>query len=146
MHLGGDAVTGPYNSAPAYTPAVQPAPPSPASATRPAYDHIAHLDVGDYWKKRFREIERSGAIERGAAAYGTNWRAFFLGPIYFLAKGLWRQAIVYYVLAVALGVVLHAMGFGKGVRFAMLFVAGIGSMRANLSYYRKVVLDEAPWF
>lgn len=75
-------------------------------------DRIDRLTVSDKWKKRFKVITKAGgprlpdfrslpiAERRGI---NFNWLAFLLGPFYFLAKGLWRQAIVYVLLAICLG-------------------------------------------
>ena len=74
-----------------------------------------------------------------------NFLGFFFGPIYYLIKGLWRQAVVYLICSVAVAVLFEVVGLGKfargvGYGFAMLY-----AMRANVSYYRKVVLGETPW-
>ena len=150
-------MTDPYNSA-GPMPTTNPyAPPQanlqagPAAAITPRNDRIARLDVSDHWKAVFRLIEKAGGasmprlrdLERAERRkVMSNWRAFFLGPIYLLAKGLWLPAIVVFGTAVAVGLVLEAMGFG-GVKTGM----GVGFycyMRANVLYYRLKVLGEMP--
>jgi hypothetical protein len=150
-------MTDPYNSAgPISTPNPY-APPQanlqmgPAVATTPRNDPIARLDVSDHWKSVFRLIEKAGGaklpqlrdLERAERRrIMANWRAFFLGPIYLLAKGLWLPALVVFSTAVAVGLALEAMGFGG----AQLGV-GVGIycyMRANVLYYRLKVLGEMP--
>ena len=63
-----------------------------------------------------------------------------------MIKGLWRQAVVYLACAVALVMVFELMGLGQFARGVGYGVAAVYAMRANVSYYRKVVLGDAPWF
>jgi hypothetical protein len=141
----------PYNSA-APTPMANPyAPPRAALDMAPA-DPISSLDVADSWKDVFRLIEKAGGSKlpqfrdltvKERRAIQANWRAFFLGPIYFLAKGLWLPALVVFCTAVAIGLGLEAMGLG-GVKTGI----GVGFycyMRANVLYYRLKVEGEQPW-
>lgn len=141
----------PYNSSPVPTPV---APAVRAPAPRPARDHISRLEVSDKWKSRFRAIERAGGVDlpglRDLARSDRllvqfNWIAFLLGPFYYVAKGLWRQAIVYVVLAIACSLILEAMGLGKFGRGVGYGFAAIYCLRANISYYKTRVLGEAPW-
>ncbi|WEN14775.1 DUF2628 domain-containing protein [Rhodanobacter sp. AS-Z3] len=125
------------------------------SGARPAVDHIARLDVSDSWKRRFRLIEKAGGAELRQSGdlksaerrgIGFNFLAFLFGPFYFLAKGLWRPAVAYSLLAVAVGMTLDMLSKGKlshGLGYGFAFVY---SMRANVLYYRKVVLAEMSWF
>lgn len=144
----------PYNT---YVDHVQPARPVVA-VTAPAakpVDLISRLDVSDAWKRKFRLIEKAGegyfrqSRERssgGSFAVGFNILAFLFGPFYFLAKGLWRPAVAYVLLAVAVGVVLELISKGKlshGLGYGFAFIYAI---RANVLYYRKVVLGEMSWF
>lgn len=115
---------------------------------------ISELDVSETWKEKFRLIEKAGGPtlpnykslsfgERLKANF--NALAFLLGPIYFVAKGLWRQGVLYLVLAIAFVVLFEAAGLGKygnGIGYGF---AAIYAMRANVSYYRKVVLAEVSW-
>ena len=79
--------------------------------------------------------------------FGLNFNilALIFGPFYYLIKGLWRQAILYFLCAVALVVLLEMMGLGKFSRAIGYGFAAVYAMRANISYYKKVVLGEAPW-
>jgi hypothetical protein len=150
-------MTDPYNSASPVSTTNPYAPPQanlqvgPAVATTPRHDRIARLDVSEHWKSVFRLIEKAGGakmpqlrdLERAERRKVTsNWGAFFLGPIYLLAKGLWLPAVVVFGAAVALGLGLEAMGLG-GAKLGV----GVGlycHMRANVLYYRLKVLGEMP--
>jgi ABC-type branched-subunit amino acid transport system permease subunit len=74
-----------------------------------------------------------------------NWLAFLLGPFYFLAKGLWRQALVYVLLAIALVTLLEFAGLGQFGRAVGYGLAAIYAVRANVSYDANVVQGQAPW-
>ena len=144
-------MTDPYNSYQSHTPT---APVVRASPQRPQRDDISRLEVSDKWKDRFRAIERAGGPDlpdfrnlsvsdrRGVQ---FNWLAFLLGPFYYLAKGLWRQTIVYVLLAIACVFIMEAVGLGKFGRAVGYGFAAIYGIRANISYYKKVVLGETPW-
>lgn len=143
-------MTDPYNSYLTYKPAVratmQPAAPQP--------DRIANLNVSDTWKQRFRTIEKAGGAnlhkfrelsrsERRSIQF--NIPAFFLGPIYFVAKGLWRQALVYLLAAIAIVVAMTELGYGKSTEGLGIAFGFFYSMRANPSCYQLRVLGKAPW-
>lgn len=117
-------------------------------------DSIERLRVSKSWKRRFRLIDRAGGRSLPHFRYltfgeriGLNFNAvaFIFGPIYYLIKGLWRQAILYFVCAIALVFLLQAIGLG---RFSQGIGYGLGAayaLRANVSYYRKIVLGEVRW-
>ncbi len=117
-------------------------------------DLIGRLDVSETWKRRFRIIELAGGADLpklrdlpsgDRVAVRFNFLAFFLGPFYYLAKGLWRQAVLYTLLAVAVGVLLELVGLGRAAKAIGYGVAAIYGIRANTSYYRKAVFGDAPW-
>lgn len=74
-----------------------------------------------------------------------NFLAFIFGPFYYLAKGLRRQAVLYFILTVALILLLEAIGLGKFSRGLGYGFAAVYALRANISYYKKVVLGDTPW-
>ncbi|MGH8462711.1 MAG: DUF2628 domain-containing protein, partial [Pseudomonas sp.] len=141
----------PYNS---YQGPTVPAPVAAAPPARVSRDVISGLDVSDKWKDRFRAIERAGgprlpkfhllsSSERRSIQF--NWLAFIFGPFYFLAKGLWRQTVVYVLIGIALALVLDALGMDKVIRALGFGFSAVYAIRANISYYKKVAEDEAPW-
>ena len=145
----------PYNSygssLPPPTPAV--APRASATPVR-ARDNISKLDVSDSWKEKFRLIEKAGGpdlpnfrdLPSGERfSIHLNLWALFFGPIYYIVKGLWRQAALYFLVAFVLILVLEAIGLGKITRGIGSGLGIVCALRANISYYKKVVLGEAPW-
>lgn len=142
----------PYNSNPYQCSTVAPEPLLQAPpATR---DAITALAVSDKWKRRFRLIEKAGGPtlpgfralttpERRAIQF--NWIGFLLGPFYYLAKGLWRQAVVYVAMAIACALMFELLGLGKFTRVVGYGFAAVYALRANVSYYRRVVLGESRW-
>ena len=145
-------MTDPYNSyGSSVPPAAQPvlAPPARAKA-----DPIARLDVSESWKRKFRLIDKAGGPDLPhfrdlpfGERFGLNFNilAFIFGPFYYLAKGLWRQAILYFILAVALVLLFEAMGLGKFSRGIGYGFAAMYALRANISYYKRIVLGDTPW-
>jgi hypothetical protein len=126
-----------------------------ASVQRPERDAIDQLDVSPTWKRRFRLIERAGGVAmkdfRDLAfgermAVSVNLLAFLFGPIYYAIKGLWRPAVSYLVLVVALALLLDVLGLDRLARAVGYMAATVYALRANLNYYRKMVLRQTPWF
>ena len=116
---------------------------------------IEQLDVSDSWKNTFRLIEKAGGPDLPkfkdlsfGERFSMNFKilAFFLGPFYYLAKGLWKQAVLYLLLAIALILLLDAFGLDKVSKSVGYGFAAIYAVRANVSYYKKVVLGVTPWF
>ena len=71
--------------------------------------------------------------------------AALLGPVHYLRKGLWRQAITYF--AVTLAIVLLLSAFDINPRTSLAFgMAIVYAAHINVSYYQKVALGQAPWF
>lgn len=143
----------PYNShGSSVSPITQPAAATPPRAKA---DSISRLEVSESWKRKFRLIDEAGGPDmphfrdlpfRDRFGLNFNVFAFIFGPFYYLAKGLWRQAVLYFIIAVAILFLLEAMGFGRFSRGVGYGVAAVYALRANISYYKKVVLSDTPWF
>ena len=75
--------------------------------------------------------------------------AFLFGPLYYLAKGMWRRAISYTLLALIavtlIVLLLDASGYGEFARFLAYGAAGVFAMRANLDFYKSQVLGDNGW-
>lgn len=134
---------------------------APPAATLAADEthRIDALPVSDAWKRRFFAIAQAGgprlpafkslpAAER-RKAMAFNILAFLFGPLYYLAKGMWRRAVSYTLLAlIAVSLIimgLDALGYGEFARFLSYGVAGVFAMRANLDFYKSQVLGDNGW-
>lgn len=145
-------MTDPYNSNPYQAPASAVQPPEVPRAMQ--RDAIALADVSETWKRRFRAIEAAGGPtlprfkelpfgERAGIQF--NILAFLFGPFYYLAKGLWRQALLYVIIAITCVLVMELSGLGKFATGVGYGFAAVYSLRANVSYYQRVLLQRAPW-
>jgi hypothetical protein len=121
---------------------------------------IDSLKVSDTWKKRFKWLKKAGGPSMPNAKNMTkkerrefsyfNILAFLFGPFYYLAKGMWRKAISLFIVcvvaAIILELLLEALGFeglGKSVGYGL---AAVFALRANIDYYKKMVLGNNGWW
>ena len=128
---------------------------APAPASRPERDPIDALTVSATWKRRFKLIDKAGGPdmprvreltfgERSAITF--SFLGFFFGPIYYLCKGLWRPAIAYFGVTFLIAFVAALMGLDFVGRMIGIGMSVVYAMRACALYYRKMVLQEEPWF
>ena len=120
---------------------------------------IESLAVSRRWKNKFRLFEKAGGAnlsrlrdlslsERIKITF--NFLSFLFGPIYYVIKGMWRKGLVLFVvcagvvLTLAFGLELaglgrlnSSLGYGVGIVFAT---------RANIDYYKKMVLQQNGWW
>lgn len=115
-------------------------------------------EVSKRWVEVFALIENAGgaklpelkSLDRGDRfKIKMNWLAFFLGPIYFLAIGLWRQVVSYLTLMVLYFntvdiLMLNVFGMTE-LPFPVLSYCLVWGMLANRSYYKRQVLGEKNW-
>ena len=130
-------------------------------------DRIRALPVSWEWKSRFNAIVAAGGVklpniktlpshERDIVL--RNAWALFFGPFYYCAKGMWKKGSTLFLVSVVLCVGLETaiqlvLGyFGHGELFgeiwfpiALTFFLLFGA-RANIHYYRKMVLDDCGWW
>lgn len=116
---------------------------------------ISQLSISKSWKQKFLLIEKAGGPDLPrfkdlgfSERFGLNFNivAFILGPIYYVAKGLWRQALVYLLLTAAMVFILVVFGFQELSKIVGYFFAAIYAIRANISYYKRIVLNQKPWY
>ena len=131
-----------------------------ADPTQPNTVDIEMLPVSDTWKKRFRWIQAAGGPSLKNAknvpkeqrlTFGLfNILAFLFGPLYYLAKGMWKRALMYslilYSIIFVIAYVMIANGYEQHVNALGYGVAALFAMRANLDYYKKMVLNDNGWF
>jgi hypothetical protein len=144
----------PYNS---YGSNVAPLTPAAVEAkkTWTPPDPVARANVSESWKRRFYLIRKAGGADLPHfkdLTFGERFRlsgnvlAFLFGPIYFAVKGLYRQAIAFFVLSLVALVILEMIGMGRSTRAVGFALAAFYSTRANVSYYRLMIDREAKWF
>jgi hypothetical protein len=66
----------------------------------------------------------SGAPDPGRVAFvrdGFHFWAFLLGPIWMIWRGLWLVTLLYFIVALALGVMLNALRVPGGAVLAICF-------------------------
>lgn len=127
---------------------------APASAPKPRIDYASRQDISDSWKRKFDLIEKAGGPKLPnfkSLSFGERMQvgfsvlALFLGPIYYLVKGLWRQAVAYSGIGFVLTVILAAARLDGLQQFVVYGIAGLYAARANVSYYKKEVFGEISW-
>jgi hypothetical protein len=121
---------------------------------------IASLPVSAKWQARFRAIQRAGgpkmphykelpAAER-RAAFGFNILAFLFGPIYYACKGMWKRGLALFLLCavvvISLSIGLDYLGYEKLANALGYGVGAVFAVRANIDYYKKMVLNDNGWW
>ncbi|SHP08782.1 Protein of uncharacterised function (DUF2628) [Mycobacteroides abscessus subsp. bolletii] len=114
-------------------------------------------DLSAYWRLKFDFYDRYGTRftpEAVAAAkarpFAVRMRSFinlpalFFGPIYFVAKGMWRKAITVMLFGLFLGVVVYlavpGLGFGGFSTNGAVYM-----ILAGPAYYRHRVVGSRSW-
>jgi hypothetical protein len=123
------------------------------------FANIDALDVSDKWKQKFRIFEKAGgpklprfkelaARERSKITF--NILAFLFGPFYYLAKGMWRKALslsaAVFVAVLVVAIVLILVDLGGLVGALGYGANAIYAARANVDYYKKMVLGDNGWW
>ena len=116
--------------------------------------------VTDTWLQRFTFFDTYGlpsSSPRARDAFKelswwtrsrTSWNtlAFFFGPLYFFAKGMWRKGLVLLVSAIALGTIVVSLDLPEMVeRAGSLFIPAMAASAANYAYYLHVVMESRSW-
>lgn len=125
----------------------------------PVHGDIESLPVSDAWKQKFLLLEKAGgpkqsnfkALSSGERLkIGFNIVAFLFGPLYYLAKGMWRKALTLFGVCVAvlvvIGFALDLAGMSRVADALGYGVAAVFGVRANIDYYKKMVLGDNGWW
>ena len=113
-------------------------------------------EVSDTWKQKFALIEKAGgpklpkfsdlASGERAKAIFNIW-GFLFGPFYYLAKGMWKKAIVLTLLVFAIILVLDMLLGDSRLSIITNFIApALFAVRANIDFYKKAVLADNGWW
>ena len=127
--------------------------------TYPNRIDIGTLQVADTWKKKFRTLEQAGGPklphlktlpfkERFSVTF--NFLGFIFGPLYYLAKGMWKKALFLFAACVAavllIGSALDMAGLPEVANSLGYGVSAFFGVRLNIDYYKKMVLGENGWW
>jgi hypothetical protein len=122
---------------------------------------IDNLPVSERWKEKFRLFRKANAPsfsnlkslpadERKRASFGFNVLAFLFGPFYYIAKGMWRKGLVLFLLCLIAVIVLEAifelLGYGRFGKALGYGIAAVFAVRANIDYYKRMVLGDNGWW
>jgi hypothetical protein len=124
-----------------------------------APSEIESLPVSNSWKQKFRLLEQAGGPKQPnlkALSFGERFKiafnilAFLFGPFYYLAKGMWKKGLALFGACVAaivvIGFALDLVGLTKIANALGYGAAAIFAVRANIDYYKKMVLGENGWW
>lgn len=119
----------------------------------------ASTDLSPAWRARFELIDKAGgaslpglkSLSMGERFKLMNWWALFFGAFYYIAKGMWRKGIALAVVLVLASMVvsliidmlalpIYSDGLTTGASAALF------SLRANIDYYKKIVLGQNGWW
>ena len=121
---------------------------------------IEDLPVSEKWKARFRAIALAGGPKMPnfkklsksdrRKAYSFNFLAFLFGPLYYIAKGMWKRGIALFallvVVVIVLGFALDFFGFERVSNALGYGVSAVFAIRANIDFYKKMVLGDNGWW
>lgn len=130
----------------------------PVSATTAPNVGSPPTSLPEKWTKIFALIDKAGGPKMPKIRelpFGERRRivfnvwAFLLGPIYYPVKGMWKKGIVLFTLSVAavilVDLLLEAFGIFNSKLSSFIAPAVFGT-RANIDYYKKMVLGENGWW
>jgi hypothetical protein len=120
---------------------------------------ISNLPVSDNWKAKFFLLEKAGGVKMaGIKALSTSERmkitfnlvAFLFGPIYYVVKGMWKKGLAIFgaslVAVMLISFFMELAGLGRFANALGYGAAAFYAIRANIDYYKKMVLKENGWW
>lgn len=112
----------------------------------PTPTRIGDLPVSDTWKQRFRAIEND-PDRQGFGSF--NVLAFFFGPFYYAAKGLWKKGLVLALAGMVLSTILErllaAFGGSLPTQVQWMPAGALCATMANRDVYLKEIRGERFW-
>jgi hypothetical protein len=120
---------------------------------------ILNLPVSDNWKAKFFLLDKAGGVKMASIKALSvaermkvtfNLLAFLFGPIYYAFKGMWKKGLAIFgaslVLVLLIGFVLELAGLGRFANALGYGAAAFYAIRANIDYYKKMVLKQNGWW
>lgn len=131
-----------------------------AEVNEEVHKTIDSLDLSEKWKDRFHAIAAVGGPQMPLfkeqpkdvrqKALSFNILAFLFGPIYYAFKGMWKRGFLMFtgliVVIFVIAMLLELIGYGQINKYLGYGVAAIFALRANVDYYKKMVLNDNGWF
>ncbi len=126
---------------------------APPAATR--------AGLAPQWVHNFALFEQAGGVRLpliGTLPFGDRVRlrfniwALLFGPVYYAAKGMWRKALSLSLALMVLLVIVELAADLLGMRDTKINLISnivfplVFAMRANIDYYKKMVLDDNGWW
>src|SRR5471032_3260321 len=121
----------------------------------------AYADLGSKWVHNFALMEQAGGVRLprlGTLPFGDRVRVLFniwallFGPVYYAVKGMWRKGLALFFAIMAVLVVVELAADLLGIRetkinlISNIVIPLIFATRANIDYYKKMVLGENGWW
>ena len=116
-------------------------------------------ELSALWRIRFDLVEKAGGPTlppikklRLGECFRLVWNfwALLFGPFYYLAKGMWRKALVAAFIGLPLMVLINVIAPGgelELLKFSINTVINVWfAVHANVNYYKKVVLGDNGWW
>jgi hypothetical protein len=114
-------------------------------------------DLTEAWKERFALIEKAGGVKLpklGELESAEKRKVLFniwgllFAPFYYLAKGMWKKAIVLAALSIVIALVMNALlGESRIVDLMTNLIApALFAVRANVDFYKKTILGDNNWW
>jgi hypothetical protein len=122
-----------------------------------AHEKHSDVDLSPAWHAKFALIDKAGgpslsglkALPVSERFKLMNWWALVFGAFYYLAKGMWRKAIslsvALSIAALLLDLVMESLEMPSN-GMATGAAAAIFGIRANIDYYKKIVLRQNGWW
>jgi hypothetical protein len=120
---------------------------------------ILNLPVSDNWKAKFFLLEKAGGVKMASIkALSTSERmkitfnlvAFLFGPIYYVVKGMWKKGLAIFgaslVVVLVIGFFMELAGLSRFANALGYGAAAFYAIRANVDYYKKMVLKQNGWW
>ena len=112
--------------------------------------------ITESWKIKFSLIEKAGGPKLTKVrdlAFGERMKVvfniwgFLFGPFYYLAKGMWKKAVVYFSLCIVAILIIEFILDKAGISTTItsLIAPAVFATKANIDYYRKIILNEDEW-
>lgn len=98
--------------------------------------------------KNLRHKTPSPSVNRTSTSYYAP--ALVTSPVYYIAKGMWKKGLALLLacvlVVIVLSIALEYFGLGKIANALGYGVSAVFAMRANIDYYKKMVLGENGWW